>query len=137
MLEEALREAYAGIKEAGINFVAGLPDGWQRDLHELIQADNDIQYVPVCNEGAGFSICGGAWLGGRKTALLMENSGLRVATEYIARISLQSGIPVVLLMSYRGDLGDELSVLQRARRSLHHDRSPARPRPVGRPRRLH
>src|SRR4051812_12558571 len=51
MLEEALREAYAGIKEAGINFVAGLPDGWQRDLHELIQADNDIQYVPVCNEG--------------------------------------------------------------------------------------
>jgi sulfopyruvate decarboxylase subunit alpha len=29
-----------------------------------------------------------------------------VATEYIARISLQSGIPVVLLMSYRGDLGD-------------------------------
>ena len=106
MLEEALREAYAGIKEAGINFVAGLPDSWQRDLHELIQADNDIQYVPVCNEGAGFSICGGAWLGGRKTALLMENSGLRVATEYIARISLQSGIPVVLLMSYRGDLGD-------------------------------
>ena len=34
-------------------------------------------------------------------------------------------------------LQTQLSVLQRARRSLHHDRSPARPRPVGRPRRLH
>jgi sulfopyruvate decarboxylase subunit alpha len=60
----------------------------------------------VCNEGVGFSVCAGAWLGGRKTALVMENSGLRVASEYIARISLGTGVPVVLLLSYRGDLGD-------------------------------
>ena len=61
MLERALRKAHRGLKEAGINFVSGLPDGWQRDLHELIEADNDIQYVPVCNEGVGFSVCAGAW----------------------------------------------------------------------------
>jgi sulfopyruvate decarboxylase subunit alpha len=36
----------------------------------------------------------------------MENSGLRVAAEYIARISLGCGVPVVLLLSYRGDLGE-------------------------------
>ena len=106
MLDAALKEAMAGLKEAGINFVSGLPDGWQRNLHELIEADPDIQYVPVCNEGVGFSVCCGAWLGGKKTALIMENSGLRVAAEYIARISLGTGVPVVLLLSYRGDLGE-------------------------------
>jgi sulfopyruvate decarboxylase subunit alpha len=106
VVEEAVREAYAALKEVGINFVSGLPDGWQRNLHELIEGDNDIQYVPVCNEGVGFSVCAGAWLGGRKTALIMENSGLRVAAEYIARISMQSGVPVLMLLSYRGDLGD-------------------------------
>jgi len=106
MLQEAAREALAGLKEAGIDFVSGLPDGWQRDLHELIAADKFIRYVPVCNEGVGFSVCAGAWLGGRKTALIMENSGLRVAAEYIARISLGCGVPVVLLASYRGDFGD-------------------------------
>lgn len=106
MLEPALKEALAGLKEAGIDFVSGLPDGWQRNLHEAIEADPDIQYVPVCNEGVGFSICAGAWLGGKKTALIMENSGLRVAAEYIARISLGTGVPVVLLLSYRGDLGE-------------------------------
>lgn len=106
MLEEAAREALAGLKEAGIDFVSGLPDGWQRNLHELIEADPDIRYVPVCNEGVGFSVCAGAWLGGRKTALIMENSGLRVASEYIARISLGTGVPVVLLLSYRGDVGE-------------------------------
>jgi sulfopyruvate decarboxylase subunit alpha len=106
VIEEALREAYGALKDVGINFVSGLPDGWQRNFHEMIEADNDIQYVPVCNEGVGFAVCAGAWLGGKKTALIMENSGLRVATEYIARISMQSGVPVVLIMSYRGDLGD-------------------------------
>lgn len=106
MLDEAAREALAGLKEAGIDFVSGLPDGWQRNLHELVEADPDIRYVPVCNEGVGFSVCAGAWLAGRKTALIMENSGLRVAAEYIARISLGTGVPVVLLLSYRGDLGE-------------------------------
>ena len=36
----------------------------------------------------------------------MENSGLRVASEYIARISLGTGVPVLLLLSYRGDVGE-------------------------------
>ena len=65
-----------------------------------------IQYVPVCNEGVGFSVCAGAWLGGKKPALIMENSGLRVASEYIARISLGTGVPCMLLLSYRGDVGE-------------------------------
>jgi sulfopyruvate decarboxylase subunit alpha len=106
MLEAALREAVGGLKEAGIDFVSGLPDGWQRNLHEALEADPAFHYVPVCNEGVGFSVCAGAWLGGKKTALIMENSGLRVAAEYIARISLGCGVPVLLLLSYRGDLGD-------------------------------
>jgi sulfopyruvate decarboxylase subunit alpha len=106
MLEHAVKEAITGLKEAGINFVSGLPDGWQRNLHEAIEVDAAFRYVPVCNEGVGFSVCAGAWLGGKKTALIMENSGLRVASEYIARIGLGTGVPVVLMLSYRGDLGE-------------------------------
>lgn len=106
MLDHAAEEAVAGLKESGIDFVSGLPDGWQRKVHELVELDAEIQYVPVGNEGVGFSVCAGAWLGGKKTALVMENSGLRVAAEYIARISLGTGVPCVLLMSYRGDLGE-------------------------------
>jgi sulfopyruvate decarboxylase subunit alpha len=106
MLEHAAEQALAGVKEAGIDFVAGLPDGWQRNFQELVEQDPAVRFVPVCNEGVGFSLCAGAWLGGRKTALSMENSGLRVASEYIARVSLGCGVPVVLLLSYRGDHGD-------------------------------
>ena len=86
--------------------MSGLPDGWQRDLHEAVEADPAFRYVPVCNEGVGFSVCAGAWLGGRRPVLIMENSGLRVAAEYIARISLGTGVPVLLMLSYRGDIGE-------------------------------
>ena len=106
MLDAARGAAVQGLVEAGIDFVSGLPDGWQRDLHEVIEGDDRFTYVPVCNEGVGFSVCAGAWLGGKRPALIMENSGLRVASEYIARISLGTGVPVLLLLSYRGDVGE-------------------------------
>jgi sulfopyruvate decarboxylase subunit alpha len=106
VLDDAAHEAITGLKAAAIDFVSGLPDGWQRNLHELIADDPDFRYVPVCNEGVGFSVCAGAWLGGRKPVLIMENSGLRVAAEYIARISLGTGVPVTLMLSYRGDVGE-------------------------------
>ena len=106
LVPAALDAAHRGLREAGIDFVSGLPDGWQRELHERVEADPDIQYVPVGNEGVGFSLCAGAWLGGKKTALIMENSGLRVASEYISRISLGTGVPVTMLCSYRGDVGE-------------------------------
>lgn len=106
MLDAARAAALDGLHQAGINFVSGLPDGWQRDLHEAVEADPAFRYVPVCNEGVGFSVCAGAWLGGRRPVLIMENSGLRVAAEYIARISLGTGVPVLLMLSYRGDMGE-------------------------------
>ncbi len=106
LLDVAAGAALDGLKEAGIDFVSGLPDGWQRPLHESIETDGAINYVPVCNEGVGFSVCAGAWLGGRKSALIMENSGLRVAAESISRIALGTGIPVLLLLSFRGDVGE-------------------------------
>jgi sulfopyruvate decarboxylase subunit alpha len=106
VLDVARAAAVEGLVAAGIDFVSGLPDGWQRDLHEVIETDPRFTYVPVCNEGVGFSVCAGAWMGGRRPALIMENSGLRVASEYIARISLGTGVPVLLLLSYRGDIGE-------------------------------
>ena len=63
MLDAAAEAAFAGLKEAGVDFVSGLPDGWQRSLHERVEADPEIQYVPASNEGAGFSVCAGAVAG--------------------------------------------------------------------------
>ncbi len=106
MREDFVWQLLAGLKEGGIGLVSGVPDSWLLKLHEACERDPDITYVPVGNEGVGFSICAGAWLGGKKSALIMQNTGLRPASQYIALYSMGSKIPVLLIMSYRGDMGD-------------------------------
>lgn len=92
-----------GLKAANIDFLTVLSESWLFEVHRRAKADQFFTVVPVANEAEGVGICAGTWLGGRKSAILMENSGLRVACEPLARLQ---GIPVLLLMSYRGDWGD-------------------------------
>jgi len=113
MKEEFIPELLDSLREGGINFVSGLPDSWLRNVLEAVEKDSRFTYVPVCNEGVGFSICVGAWLGGKKPALIMENSGIRVAAESIARLNFQMGggggchgVGTLIVTSYRGDVGD-------------------------------
>lgn len=106
MKESAAKLLVKEMKTAGINFVVQLPDTGLREIYSLVKDDPAFQFVPITNEGEGASIAAGAWLGGKRAVLCMENSGLRVASEALARLSMRRGIPVLLLMSYRGVIGD-------------------------------
>ncbi|MBI2880386.1 MAG: sulfopyruvate decarboxylase [Candidatus Tectomicrobia bacterium] len=106
MRESAVREVIEGLKEAGVSVVCYLPESLLKELYPAVERDPEIRAVPVTNEGEGAAICAGVWLSGKKAALIMENSGLRVAVEPLARIGMGAGIPVVMIMSYRGDLGE-------------------------------
>ncbi|MFQ5915044.1 MAG: thiamine pyrophosphate-binding protein [Nitrospinota bacterium] len=110
-LHESMRQSAAqlileGLKEAGVRVVCYLPDSLLKELYPALDKDPGIRTIPVTNEGEGAAICGGVWLSGKRAALIMENSGLRAATEPLARMGMGAGIPVVMIMSYRGDLGE-------------------------------
>lgn len=106
MKESALREVLSGLKEAGVSIVCYLPESLLKELYPAIRSEPGLRAVLVTNEGEGAAICAGVWLSGKKAVLIMENSGLRVAVEPLSRIGLGAGIPVVMLMSYRGDFGE-------------------------------
>ena len=95
-----------GLRQAGVSIVCYLPDSLLKELYPALDADPTIRTIRVTNEGEGAAICGGVFLSGKRTALVMENSGLRAAAEPLARMGLGAGIPVVMLMSYRGELGE-------------------------------
>ena len=95
-----------GLKRAGVSVVCYLPDSLFKELYPALDADPDLRTVRVTNEGEGAAICGGVFLSGKRAALVMENSGLRAAAEPLARLGLGAGIPVIMLMSYRGELGE-------------------------------
>lgn len=106
MSKETAQIVLAGLKEAGIDFVVSLPDSALKELNQLVKDDPDLPYVPVCNEGDGIAICGGAWLGGKRPVMLMENSGLSLGAYALRRSALTFGLPMLLMMSYRGEFGE-------------------------------
>src|ERR1044071_5982570 len=95
-----------GLKRAHVKFVVGLPDSMLAGVYVAAAKDPDIRYVAVTNEAEGASVAAGAWITGGRSVLVMENSGLRAACEALSRLGLVNGIPVTMLMGYRGDLGE-------------------------------
>jgi len=94
-----------GLGKAKTHVVVGLPDGLLRDVYERAASDARFRYIGVTNEGEGASIVAGCWTGGQRAVLVMENSGIRVACEHLARLAHNNEIPVPMILSLRGDLG--------------------------------
>lgn len=94
------------MKEAGVTIVAGLPDSLLKSAYRLMAKDPAIRYIPVTNEGEMPGIVAGAYLGGKRALMVMENSGLRQACEPLARFAFAHQVPMVMVMAFRGDLGE-------------------------------
>jgi sulfopyruvate decarboxylase subunit alpha len=108
MHEPLTGELIAGLKAAGVRFIAWLPDTWLGGVGQAAATDSSFTTVQVTNEAEGLAVCGGAWLAGQRPALLMENTGLLVALHNVEYVCAYYGIPVLMIMSYRGALGDGL-----------------------------
>lgn len=106
MKDEAAKEIIAGIKEAGVNFVSLLPDSEFSKVQVQLSNAPEIKCVPVSNEGIGVGVCVGAWLAGKVPALLVPTSGLLVAVWPLASVCMSWGIPVIVIIPFRGDIGD-------------------------------
>jgi len=102
----AVAAVIRGLKRAGVSIVCYLPDSLFKELYPALDAEPLLRTIRVTNEGEGAAICGGVFLSGKRAVLVMENSGLRAAAEPLARMGLGAGIPVVMLMSYRGEFGE-------------------------------
>jgi sulfopyruvate decarboxylase subunit alpha len=103
---EAAKAIVIGLKGAGINLVATLPDVNLADVLREVEADREITHVPLCREEEGIGICAGAYLVGKKCAAIMQNGGFFNSNNAIVSTLLQYQIPLLLLIYYAGDIGD-------------------------------
>ena len=95
-----------GLTEANVSIVAAVPDSHMSGAHRLLREQNEIRYVLASNELDLPGICAGAYFGGKKAVMIMENSGLRQACEPISRYAFTHHMPLVMIMSYCGDFGE-------------------------------
>ena len=108
---DSLCERYADVfmdalRAADVRLVTALPESLLKHVYRRLGAQSEIRYVTVTNEGEMPGIVAGAYFGGMRALMIMENSGLRQACEPIARFALSHQVPMVMVMPFRGDLGE-------------------------------
>jgi sulfopyruvate decarboxylase subunit alpha len=104
---EGSRAILQALKEGGVDFVASVPDINVKELIELLYRDEAIAHVPVGREEEGIGVCTGAYLAGKRPAILMQNAGLMNSCNALTTTAIQFGIPILLLVYYAGDIGDD------------------------------
>lgn len=94
------------LRRNGIQFFATVPDYIVSQVLEHLSGDRECRVITVCREEEGLGLLSGAFLAGRRGALIMQNSGLGNCVNTLASLNVASQIPVVLVISHRGDLGE-------------------------------
>jgi len=91
----------------GIDFVCSVPCVMLAGvLKRLSQVP--VTHIPVTREEEGVGIAAGASLGGRRPALLMQNSGLGNSLNALLSLTKLYGLPLALIISQRGGKGEKV-----------------------------
>src|SRR5260370_422890 len=64
------------LRRANIRQVGYVPDAGHSRVIELCKADAGIRDVVLTTEEEGIALAAGAWLGGQRSVLLMQSSGV-------------------------------------------------------------
>ena len=99
---------YNGLKDAGIDFIVSVPCVNLSKILDMLDEDDEITHIPVTREEEGIGICAGAYLGGKKTAILMQNSGLGNSINALKSLTELYNFPLLIIMSHRGTDGENI-----------------------------
>lgn len=95
----------AAAEAHGYDFMVGVPCSFMTPLINVAIASETMRYVGATSEGEAMAIAAGAWLAGRKTIVMMQNSGLGNAVNPLTSLNAPFRIPSLLLVSWRGRPG--------------------------------
>ena len=94
------------LRRNDIRLYATVPDFIVSHVLDELWADPECRVITTTREEEAVGLLSGAWLAGHRGALLMQNSGLGNCTNALASLNVASLVPLVLVMSQRGDLGE-------------------------------
>ena len=100
-------EFVAALKGAGFDFFCGVPCSLLKGLVSLLDADEGAHYISATREDSALGMAAGAYLGGKRPMVLMQNSGLGVSVNALASLHTMYEIPVLLVISWRGEGGND------------------------------
>lgn len=96
----------AAFKDNGIELVPYVPDNVLRPLIDAVHADPFFTAFPTAREEEAVGIVAGGCMAGRRGAVLMQTSGFATLANVLASLPCAFQIPVLLVVSERGTLGE-------------------------------
>src|SRR4030095_9300366 len=90
---------------AKIRLVGYVPDGGHKRLIELCHADGSMRAVVLSTEEEGIGLAAGAWLGGERSVLFMQSSGVGNIINALGTVK-ECRFPLVTLVTMRGEEGE-------------------------------
>src|SRR5215204_5691130 len=93
------------LAETGVRQVGYVPDAGHKRLIELCQADKSMRAVVLTTEEEGIGLAAGAWLGGQKSVLLMQSSGVGNVVNVLGMVQV-CRFPLAIIVTMRGEQGE-------------------------------
>ena len=90
-----------------ITFLSGVPCSILTPILNYILIDNNFCYISAVRENAALGVASGAYLAGKKSSILIQNSGLGNIVNALTSFNLVYKIPVLMLITWRGYQGKD------------------------------
>lgn len=92
-----------------IEFVTTVPCKQLAGVIEKIDQSDEIFHIPSNKEDEGMGLCAGAFMGGKRSAIIMQNTAIGVTINTLATLIQYYHLPLPMLISYRGELGEPVA----------------------------
>ena len=98
-------EVHQELTAADVRVVGYVPDAGHKRLIELCHADRKMRVVPLTTEEEAIGLAAGAWLGGKRSAILMQSSGVGNLINVLGMVKV-CRFPLVMIVTMRGEAGE-------------------------------
>jgi sulfopyruvate decarboxylase alpha subunit len=94
------------LKENDIRLVSYVPDNVLKPLIAGVHGDNYFMPIVATREDEALGLAAGGWMGGMKSAVMMQTSGFALTANALASLTVPSQIPTIMIVSERGTMGE-------------------------------
>ena len=92
-----------------VGFVTTVPCKQLAGVIEKIDQSDEMIHVPSNREDEGMGLCAGAFMGGKRPAIIMQNTAIGVTINALTTLIQFYRIPLPMLISYRGEVGEPVA----------------------------
>jgi len=98
-------ELHVALRQARVTQASYVPDAGHARLIQLLRADTAITTTVLTTEEEGIALAAGAWLGGARSVVLMQSSGVGNCINMLS-LPVIARFPLLMLVTMSGEWGE-------------------------------